>query len=181
VREHVVFTFHAHSAERLNREAVAAVDAFHSEVAEQGRVPSLALEVQVMPASAEIAAKLEVEEGETVVVRRILRYVDSRAWSLQFSYYPMDISVECGLLSHTDVKEGVVRLLAKHGHVEVQYSDEINARMPTPDEARMLDIEGGVPVMVLTRCASSDARPLRLSETVFPADRNRIVYELAEA
>jgi GntR family transcriptional regulator len=70
--------------------------------------------------------------------------------------------------------------MAEHGHVEVGHRDEITTRMPTPEEARTLDLGTGVPVLVYVRTAYTKDRPVRLSETVFAGDRNRLVYELGQ-
>ena len=61
------------------------------------------------------------------------------------------------------------------GHV-----DELTARMPGPDEIRTLDLAQGVPVIVYVRTAWTNQRPVRVTRTVFPADRKRIVYELGD-
>jgi len=52
--------------------------------------------------------------------------------------------------------------------------------MPGPDEIRTLDLAQGVPVIVYVRTAWTNQRPVRVTRTVFPADRKRIVYELGD-
>jgi len=132
----------------------------------------------IEPAAPDVAARLRVAEGDLVVVRASMRLVDERPWSDQVSYYAMDISQAAGLTSPRDIPEGTVRAMAKAGHVEVGTVDEVTARMPTPEEARSLDIDPGVPVLLYYRTTYSDQRPLRLTRTLFPADRNTIVYEM---
>lgn len=70
--------------------------------------------------------------------------------------------------------------MAEAGHIEIGHVDEITARMPTPDETRTLSLSAGVPVIVYHRTAWTDQRSVRLTRTVFPADRDRIVYELGQ-
>ena len=67
-----------------------------------------------------------------------------------------------------------------YGHVEVGYRDELTTRMPTPDEARTLDLGAGVPVLAYARTCYAKDRPVRLTETIFAGDRNRLVYELGD-
>ena len=50
--------------------------------------------------------------------------------------------------------------------------------MPTPDETRTLNLAAGVPVLAYVRTCYTKQRPVRLSETIFAGDRNRLVYEL---
>ena len=52
--------------------------------------------------------------------------------------------------------------------------------MPTPDEARKLQLGSGTPVIVYARTTFSDKRPLRLTLTTFASDRNRVIYELGD-
>jgi GntR family transcriptional regulator len=52
--------------------------------------------------------------------------------------------------------------------------------MPTPEEARTLDLGAGVPVLAYVRTCYTKERPVRLTETIFAGDRNRLVYELGD-
>lgn len=180
VRERVSLTYYASRAESPNRptQSTEAYDAYVEEVKTQGREPGQAFEMRIVPATAEVAERLDVEEGGGVLLRRISRRVDGQAWSLQDSYYPMDLAQECDLLTPHDIPQGTVRVLAEHGHVEIGWVDEVTARMPTPDEAAALDLGSGVPVLVYVRTAVTDTRPDRLTMTIFAGDRNRLVYEL---
>jgi GntR family transcriptional regulator len=178
VRERVMLTYVASRAESPDRPGVGSYDAYVDEVRGQGRLPSQRFEMRVVPADASIAERLQVEEGSGVVLRRVTRMVDSQPWSLQDSYYPMDIAQECDLLVPHDIQRGTVRALADHGHVEIGYVDEITTRMPRPDEAQALDLAAGVPVLVYVRTAVTAKRPDRMTATIFAGDRNRLVYEI---
>jgi GntR family transcriptional regulator len=178
VRERVMLTYHATRAEAADRPSDWHTDAYLSEVRQQGRQPSQAFDMRIDPASLTVAERLRVEEGAPVVVRRMTRYVDGQPWSIQDSSYPMDIAQECGLMVPRDIPRGTIRTMADHGYIEVGHVDEITTRMPTPDEASTLDLGTGVPVLVYVRTAYTKDRPVRLTETVFAGDRNRLVYEL---
>jgi len=178
VRERTVLTYHAERAERVKGRSE--TDAYVSEVQEEGRAPKQDFSMHIEPASTEVAVRLNVDEGSLVVVRRCFRYVDGQPWSDQDSYYPMDIAEAAGLVTPKDIPEGTIRAMAKAGHDEVGHVDEITARMPTPAEAQVLDIGAGTPLLVYSRTAHSDKRPVRLTRTLFPADRNRITYELGD-
>jgi GntR family transcriptional regulator len=145
-----------------------------------GGQPSQRFDMRIDPASLAVAQRLQVEEGEAVVVRRMIRYVDGEPWSIQDSSYPMDIAQQAGLLVPHDLPGGTVRAMAEHGHVEVGYRDELTTRMPTPDEAQTLDLSAGVPVLAYVRTCYTKERPVRLTETIFAGDRNRLVYELGD-
>jgi GntR family transcriptional regulator len=75
---------------------------------------------------------------------------------------------------------GTVRAMAEHGHIEVGYRDQLTTRMPTPEETQGLDLGAGVPVLTYVRTCYTKERPVRLTETTFAGDRNRLVYELGD-
>ena len=52
--------------------------------------------------------------------------------------------------------------------------------MPTPEEVQTLDLGAGVPVLAYVRTCYTKDRPVRLTETIFAGDRNRLVYELGD-
>ncbi len=180
VRERKTFTYHAARAERADRPSSWQTDAYFDEARDAGREPSQTSAMRVDPASAEVAARLHVSENDLVVLRKITRYLDGQPWSDQDSWYRMDVSEQAGLAVPHDLPKGTVRAMADAGHVEAGYVDELIARMPTPEEVRALSLASGVPVMVYVRTAWTDTRPVRVTRTVFPADRNRIVYELGD-
>jgi GntR family transcriptional regulator len=180
VRERRALTYHAARAERADRKSAEQGDAYVEEVREAGREPTQTFAMRIEPAGPEVCSRLHVEQDDLVVVRKVVRYVDGQPWSDQDSWYPMDIAEQAGLAVAHDLPQGTIRAMADAGHVEIGHVDEITARMPAPDEARTLDLAPGVPVVVYIRTAWTDKRPVRVTRTVFPADRNRIVYELGD-
>jgi GntR family transcriptional regulator len=50
--------------------------------------------------------------------------------------------------------------------------------MPTPDEVATLQLQPGVPVVLVTRVAyGEDDRPLEMNDMTLPADRYELSYE----
>jgi len=181
VRERILTTYHASWAESRERMASDQGDAYRNELQAQSRHPTYRdFAMRIVPATAEHATRLGVEESAALVLRSIARHVDGQPSSLQDSYYPMDLAQECGLLTPHDIPGGTIRAMADHGHVEIGYIDEITTRMPTPDEANTLRLGSGVPVLVYARTSYTKTRPARLTLTVFAGDQNRIVYELGD-
>ncbi|MFH9824017.1 GntR family transcriptional regulator [Streptomyces bobili] len=154
-------------------------DAYNTDVTNAGRRPHQTFRVEMLPASREIAQRLEVGPGTKAVLRFCHRFVDDVPWSTQATYYPSWlVEVSPRLADPGDIAEGTTRYLAAHGIEQVGYFDEIAARMPTPDEARLLEIGAGVPVLLWTRTGYSEERPIRCTVTTFRGDLNRMNYEI---
>lgn len=180
VRERRMLTYHAARAETAHKASSWRTDAYNTEVREAGREPSQTFSLRIEPANPDVAARLHVEENALVVLRKVVRFVDGQAWSDQDSWYPMDVADAAGLAVPRDLPAGTIRAMADAGHVEVGHVDELTARMPSPEEVRTLDLASGVPVMVYVRTAWTNERPVRVTRTIFPADRNRVIYELGD-
>lgn len=167
------------SAQRIGERKNAGVDAWVADVAEQGGTGSQDISVAVQQAPPEVAARLELKDGEPVVVRHRVRFIDGEQHNLNDTYYPESIAKGTEIMLPGDVAQGVISLMRDLGYVQVRYTDELVARMPTADEARRMRIQSGtVPVMVQYRTGyTADGTPVKLTVTVWPADRARIIWE----
>jgi GntR family transcriptional regulator len=180
VRDRVTLTYHATRWERADQRQTAESDAYVSEVREQGREPRQVFQLRIVSAPVEIAERLRTEEAEPTVVRSLVRYVDGEPWSLQDSFYPMDLAEGTELMAPTDIPRGTTRVLAERDHPQVGYVDELTTRMPTPEEVTALQLGTGTPVLVYIRTGYTLQRPVRVTRTVFAGDRNRIIYEVGD-
>jgi GntR family transcriptional regulator len=179
VKSHEVFELNASRFENLNFPQNG--DSYNTDVTNAGRRPHQTFRVEVLPAPEEIAQRLNVTAGTKAVLRFCHRYVDDVPWSTQATYYPswlVDASPR--LAEPGDIEEGTTRYLAAQGIEQIGYFDEIAARMPTPDEARLLEIGAGVPVLLWTRTGYSEDRPIRCTTTTFRGDLNRMNYEIGD-
>ncbi|MFE0700245.1 GntR family transcriptional regulator [Streptomyces sp. NPDC058872] len=179
VREHEVFELNASRFENLTFPQNG--DAYSTDVTNAGRRPHQTFRVELTTAPAYIAERLKVEVDSRAVLRFCHRFVDDVPWSTQATHYP-DWLVEMAprLTEPGDIAEGTTRYLASLGIEQVGYADEIATRMPTPDEARLLEIGAGVPVLLWTRTGYSTERPIRCTVTTFRGDLNRMNYEIGD-
>ncbi|WP_422753074.1 GntR family transcriptional regulator [Micromonospora sp. WMMD708] len=180
VRQKVTLTFHAHRAEMPG--PTAETDAWRSEVEQQGyeATQEFRLTIEVLPG--ELAERLKVEPESAAVLRRCVRFVNGQPSSVQDTYYPMDLAEKVPeLLSPRDIPQGTTRLLAERGYKQVAYYDEYVSRMPTPEEATLLRLQPGTPVLHYIRTGYTEERPVRVSVTPFAGDRNRIVSTHGDA
>ncbi|MGW1157640.1 GntR family transcriptional regulator [Streptomyces sp. NPDC002519] len=179
VRSHEVFALNASKFENLTFPQNG--DAYNTDVTNAGRRPHQTFRVEVTPAPKEIAERLKVDADSTTVLRFSHRYVDDTPWSTQATYYPGWLVEEAPRLGEPgDIAEGTTRYLADRGIEQVGYFDEIATRMPTPEEARLLHIGAGVPVLLWTRTGYSEQKPIRCTVTTFRGDLNRMNYEIGD-
>ncbi|WP_198358440.1 GntR family transcriptional regulator [Streptomyces fildesensis] len=179
VRSHEVFELNASRFENLSFPQNG--DAYSTDVTAAGRRPHQTFRVEMLPATAYTAARLKVDAGSTTVLRFCHRFVDDVPWSTQATYYPGWLAEAAPRLAEPgDIAEGTTRYLADREIEQVGYFDEISARMPTPEESRLLEISAGVPVMLWTRTGYSDTRPIRCTITTFRGDLNRMNYEIGD-
>jgi GntR family transcriptional regulator len=159
--------------------------AYESEVTAQRRTPrNTDPRVEVQQAQGVIAAELGLDEGSMVVSRHQQRYIDDRLWSLQTTFYPM-LFVEKGalqLIQAADIPQGAVTYIAETLRItEVGYRDTISVRSPDPTETGLfrLPSDGRVAVVEILRTGFDNrGTPMRLTVTVFPADRNKFVINV---
>jgi GntR family transcriptional regulator len=150
-----MLTYHASRAEAADRPDDWRTDAYFTEVRQQGHQPSQTFDMRLDPASLTVAQRLQIPEGEAVVVRRMIRYVDGESWSIQDGSSPWTLPSKPACWFRRPAG-GIVRAMAEHGHVEIGYRDELTTRMPTPDEAQTLDLGAGYPCWPM--CAPATPR-----------------------
>jgi GntR family transcriptional regulator len=144
-----------------------------------GRDPqTLRFVVEIHQAAEDVAERLDVQPGESVVMRHAERLIDGRPWSMLSSFYPWDIARGTPLEQAGSIRQGVIRLLAELGYEQVGYRDEITARMPDAAEHNFFQLPAGVPLVIVDRTAYDTRRPIRFTRHIYPADRNRLAYDI---
>lgn len=145
---------------------------FLSETVDQGVVATRKmLDVGQEPAHAYIAARLGIAEGEPVLVRRRLMSANDVPLRISVSYFP--ISLAEGLTDPDFVEGGLQVLFEGRGLRFGRALETLAARMPTPDEARTLQLEAGVPVVHILRSSyDTDDNPVHTLESICAANRH---------
>jgi GntR family transcriptional regulator len=144
------------------------------------------IQLEIQQAPEPIAAGLWVPEGTEVISRHERRFIDGTPWSMQTSYYPMEFVGRGArrLMSSQDIPEGTTQYLRESiGVKQVGYRDWITVRAPNATEADFFKLspDGRVPVYEIFRTAfDGNAQPMRLTVTVYPADRNQFIVELGQ-
>ena len=157
--------------------------AYLSEVRSTHREPTNSVpRVEVVPATREHAALLDVSPGTQVVTRSQNRYIDCIPWSRQTTLYLMDFITKGAteLLMAKDIEVGAVRYLADNiGLRQSGYRDWIAGRLADEDEQAFFGIGHNAAVFSASRVAfDQDNKPMRLTITVFPVDRNQLIVNV---
>jgi GntR family transcriptional regulator len=159
--------------------------AYLSEVSQQHRSPSKTIpKVEIQVPSQEVSRRLRVPPDMHVVSRHESRYIDDIPWSLQTSFYPMDFVTKGAtrLLMADDIGEGTVRYLAEYiGLMQVGYRDWITARAPDSNEQAFFGLAHDAVVFEIIRTGfDQTGAPLRVTVTVWPADRNQFIVDIGD-
>jgi len=174
VRDRIMLTYYA---SRENSHGSEHTAEFERVIRAQAAEPGEEFGLSVLEAPAALAERLHVPEGSSLVRRRIVRSADNEPVFRQDSYYPQDLAAGTRVMEPRSLSGGIVAELARAGHVEIGFYDELTAEMPSPDEVGVLKLRPGVPVLKHWRTGYSLDRPIRVTVTMFAADRNRLVYE----
>jgi GntR family transcriptional regulator len=143
-------------------------------------------QVGIEEANERMAAELEIPGGASVVSRHQQRYIDGTPWSLQTSFYPMDL-VQVGavrLIQAGDITEGTVEYLRESAGIrQAGYRDMITVRAPDMNETAFFRLpdDGRISVIEQRRTVyAEDGRPVRLTVSVYPADRNQFSFVVGQ-
>jgi GntR family transcriptional regulator len=161
---------------------------YASEVQAKKRRPTVsAPRVEIQKAAGVVASELHLPEGAQVVSRHQLRYIDDTPYSMQTTFYPMDFVTSGGavnLIVAEEIPAGAVAYIeAKLGVKQVGLRDKVIVRPPEATEAAFLRLpsDGRVAVIEIQRTGfKKSGEPLRLTVTVYPADRNQFVMTAGE-
>jgi GntR family transcriptional regulator len=160
---------------------------YQFQVSAHGRTASTSrVRVEIQEADAGLAAELQLPEGSAVIGRHQRRFIDGTPWSLQTSFYPRGLADQGAVrLSFADdIEEGAVHYLAETlGLRQAGYRDWITVRAPDAVEADFFGLpqDGRVAVYEISRTAfDRTGTPMRVTVTVFPADRNQFIVEIGD-
>ena len=155
---------------------------FETEAIAQGQVPSRRLlRVGRGPAPRDIAGWLGVGAGELVMIRKRLQFLNGAPAVISTSYFPLWVASGTRLESTEPLPEGPANLIEQLGHEFASGVELIRARMPTPEEARLLELGPGIPVVRLLHIDyDPQDRTLQIADDLYAGDRHEFTFEWAE-
>jgi GntR family transcriptional regulator len=152
--------------------------AFLADAAARGFTPSASVKIRFEQADGRTAAHLAIDEGAEVTVRDRVMRADGLVVQLAVSRLPRELTRDTAIEQVDTGPGGAYARLEEAGHRIGSYVEHVGARMPTPDEASLLQLADGVPVVTITRVAyGEDGTPLEMNDMVLAADRYELSYE----
>lgn len=156
------------AAANYNRHQREGQSGFNAQVREQGHTPRQEIvEVSTVPAPAEVAGRLGLEQGASVLKRQLRFIVDDQPVQVAGVYY------EPGMVAGSKLERRILIAGGAHGelrrigvHITRFVEDFKGARLPDPDEERMLRLPSGVPVTRNVRTAYAGEQPVEVLDTV---------------
>lgn len=164
---------------RLSREARAKNrGAFLADAATRGFTPSSSVKIRFEEADARAAQHLAIDEGAEVTVRDRVMRADGLVVQLAVSRLPRELTRGTAIEDVNTGPGGAYARLEDAGHRLGSFVEHVGARMPTPDEASLMQLAEGVPVVTVTRVAyGEDGTPLEMNDMILSADRYELSYE----
>ncbi|WP_435974983.1 GntR family transcriptional regulator [Streptomyces sp. Qhu_M48] len=174
-----LFRFGSDRYARKNRET--GLTPFRLEAKRQGKVARIdvvSIEREVPPT--DIAERLNVPADEASVVHRENHYfADDEPVQIVSTFLRWDEAQDTLLMQPKTGKDGIYGRLEELGHVMTRARDEISTRMPSPEEAAVLDLLPGVPVLeVLHTSLDQEGTPFEVSRYVHRGDQTGLLYEM---
>lgn len=148
-----------------------------TETERQGVVPTRTmLYVGPEPAAPEVAKRLSINPGDSVLARRKLFFANDIPIRIATSYFTFSLA-DGTALADPDFVEGGFQVVLDRMGVQFDHATEtLTARMPSKEEAHILQLDKGVPVVQVLRSSYDvDGRPVHTLETICAADKHVFV------
>ncbi|MEM9220567.1 MAG: UTRA domain-containing protein, partial [Cyanobacteria bacterium P01_F01_bin.150] len=135
------------------------------------------LRITELPADASVAKRLEVEQGDAVVVFERLSIADDVPMSIASSYF--SAALLAGIAEHCQTYRSISKLLREQYDFDhIRRSTRISARVVQPRDARELGVSLNSPIL-LTESININQRGqvVEYGVTRFRSDRMELVFE----
>jgi GntR family transcriptional regulator len=164
-------------AQRYRKEGKAAFTIEAEQAGAEPRVDRIQVTEEQPPS--EVAGRLKLGGQDRVVVRSRRYLLDGRPVETAVSYVPADLAEGTPIGDPNPGPGGIYARLEEQGHILERFTEEVSARMPTPQEVRALNLPPGVPVFRLVRTAyDTDGRAVEVCDTIMAADAYVLSYDL---
>lgn len=155
-------------------------DTFFAEMIRLGRTPRAEFrQLEEIDPPESVAARLDLAQGQTVLVRARTLWADDTPMQSTASYIPMELARGTSLLEEDSGPGGAYARIEEAGHTLARCREELTARMPTPEERALLMLDPGVPVVQVARTVyDTKGTPVEVYDSVCAADKYAFSYEV---
>ncbi len=155
--------------------------AFSVEAEKSGYTPAVDnIRVSQQCPTSVVAERLRVPATQKVLVRSRRYLADGNPVELAVSYVPLDIAKGTLIEQEDTGPGGIYARLEEKGHLLARFTEEVGARMPSPEERKSLNIGPGVPVLTVLRTAyDSNDVAIEVCDTVKVAPAYLLEYEFS--
>ena len=140
---------------------------------------------EFVPIDSRPAELLGVEPGEMVLRRRrVTSPTGEPPFQLVDTWiHPRGVADAPQVADARTGHGGYLDRLEEAGHGPISWDEFMRVRMPSKDEARLVEMPDGMPVLELARVGRSgaDDAPIEVTMCVIPADRVEVVTTLRRA
>ncbi|WP_017587083.1 GntR family transcriptional regulator [Nocardiopsis ganjiahuensis] len=124
-----------------------------------------------------IAEALELDPGTRGLVRKRHMFADDKPVQLATSYIPMDVAGSVDIAMPDTGPSGMYERLAERGFGPVRFTEDIEVRSATPDEASFLNTAQSQPVFCVLRTAfDANGRRVEACTNILAAFRWKLTY-----
>ena len=155
--------------------------AFTVEAEKSGYTPQVdRITVTREKANSAVAERLRLTTDDEVVVRSRRYLADGRPVETAVSYIPAAFARDTKIEQVDTGPGGIYARLEEEGHILARFTEEVGARMPTPEERRALEVPTGVPVLTVLRTAyDTNDVAVEVCDTVKVASAYLLEYDFS--
>lgn len=127
-----------------------------------------------------VAERLHIPTDQEVVVRSRRYLANGRPVETAVSYIPAAFAEDTQIEQVDTGPGGIYARLEDTGHVLARFTEEVGARMPTPEERRQLELGPGAPVLTVVRTAyDTNDVAIEVCDTVKVASAYLLEYDFS--
>ncbi|TGD85876.1 GntR family transcriptional regulator [Mycolicibacterium sp. CH28] len=127
-----------------------------------------------------VAERLRLNADEEVVVRSRRYLADGKPVETATSYIPATFAKGTKIEQTDTGPGGIYARLEEAGHTLARFTEEVGARMPTPEERRALQLPPGAPVLTVVRTAyDTNDVAVEVCDTVKVASAYLLEYDFS--
>lgn len=155
---------------------------FTAEARLQGRISRIeCYNVSRQQPPKDVAALLSLSPGEQAVLRENVYFADAEPLQLGKTYLPEKIPGTSALATDVDLgPRGTIGVLESLGHRVGRIREQITTRSATREEAHALNLQPGIPVIVLLHVASDPhGTPIEATRLIMRSDLMAVQYAMA--